>query len=414
MNLNFTIYRQQEEFLRANEHFLAVIAGISAGKSLAGALRSGCAAYGQVGDQRIPVPNLGIVTAPTYTMLRDATIRTFREVAAPIIDSYNKVDALIKLKNGSEILFRSAHDPEVLRGTNAAWWWGDEAALYDPSVWHIMIGRLRQFGQFGYAWLTTTPKGRNWIWQQFVRQQRPDYRIIKARTRDNLFLAKAFIDGLEQNYVGDFARQELEGDFVAFEGLVYPHFDRATHISTARPAEFARVVAGVDWGFTNPGVIVVFGVDSDGRMWGLHEEYQRQRRIEEWAAVAKELRDVYTIDRFHCDPAEPTNIDAFNRVGCRAVQADNNVNAGIQQVTQRLVVRGDGMPRLIFAPGFANTIAEFEQYQWMPQRGGGLADKPVKSNDHTMDAVRYAVMSQAEARQSRVAVDYSTYETRMR
>jgi len=195
---------------------------------------------------------------------------------------------------------------------------------------------------------------------------------------------------LAESYTGDFARQELEGDFVAFEGLIYPFFNRDTHVTTRTwPTQFALTVAGVDWGYANPGVIVVYGVDSDGRMWGLHEEYVRRRRVEEWAVLARQLEQQYNVDYFFCDPAEPDNIDQFNRLGVHAVPAENEVWLGIQSVQNRLVVQGDELPRLLLPPAFVNTATEFEQYQWMEFKEG-IHDKPKKVNDHTMDATRYA------------------------
>lgn len=72
---------KQAAFISSPSRHLAMVGGIGSGKSQGGAVRSLRAAYGWVGDQRIETPNLGVVTAPTYPMLRDATIRTFRDVA---------------------------------------------------------------------------------------------------------------------------------------------------------------------------------------------------------------------------------------------------------------------------------------------------------------------------------------------
>lgn len=332
-----------------------------------------------------------MVTAPTYNVLRDATIPTFRDVCGDSIEHMTMSSPInARMTNGSTIFFRSADQPENLRGPSISWWWGDEAALYHKDVWRIMLGRLRQGGKLGYAWLTTTPKGRNWIYQEFIQKQRERYAIFKARTKENTFIDKEYYEMLAESYTGDFARQELDGDFVAFEGLIYPFFDRDTHISTRKqPDQFAMVVAGVDWGYANPGVIVVYGVDGDGRMWGLHEEYARRRRVEEWADLAKQLEQQYKVEFYFCDPAEPDNIDAFNRMGVRAVPAENEVWLGIQSVNNRLPVQGDNLSRLILPPEFVNTASEFEQYQWAEHKEG-LHDKPKKVNDHTMDATRYA------------------------
>lgn len=406
-------YPKQGEFLFSEEHHAAFIGGIGSGKSIGGAQRALLASQGYIGKRKLlPTPNLAMVTAPTYTMLRDSTLRTFMETAGDAVRSYNKNEWLATMANGSEVIFRSTEHPERLRGPSISWWWGDEASLYVPSVWLIMVGRLRQFGKYGYAWITTTPKGRNWVWKRFVENGagNPDYRLVQATSADNPFLDQAIIDAWNTEFVGDFARQELGGEFVGFEGLIYSEFDRGTHIVTQRPQDFMQVVAGVDWGYTNPGVIVVFGVDGDGRMWGLHEEYRRQRRIEDWAAVAKELRDTFRIARFFCDPSEPTYIRTLVEAGCKAEAADNRVTPGIQTVKQRLVRRGDGKPRLLFSPGFAQAAGEFEQYQWKPQRAGGFADEPVKANDHVMDAIRYAVMGvDAGLKRGRVTVGAERY-----
>lgn len=385
------LYGPQFDFVTAEDHYLAFVAGIGSGKTLSGSARALAATQGYIGSQRIRTPNLGIVTAPTYPMLRDVTIRSFLEMAEGLVRDYNKSESRISMRNGSEILFRSTEHPERLRGPSISWWWGDEAALYLPNVWQIMIGRLRQYGLHGWAWITTTPKGRNWIWQRFVQAVRKGYRLFKTSTLANPYLDKEFVQALVEDYVGDFAAQELYGEFVAFEGLIYAEFDRMKHVTTAKPDLFKTVVAGVDWGWTNPGVITVFGVDGDGRMWGLHEEYQRQRRIEEWANVALELRNIYGIKQFFCDPSEPKYIQAFQEKGCKAEAANNEVNAGIQRVKNRLVVRADGKPRLIFQPSFAWTFSEFEQYQWRPVKTGGFADEPMKANDHCMDSIKYAV-----------------------
>jgi PBSX family phage terminase large subunit len=394
MEMQINLFEAQGRFVGTSAHYAAFVGGIGSGKSHSGAIRALMASQGYIGSkQRIPTPNLGIVTAPTYPMLRDSTLRTFLDVAGDAVSSFNKSDMLIKLANGSEIIFRSTEDSERLRGSNVAWWFGDEAALYTPGTWRIMIGRLRQFGQQGYAWIATTPRGRNWLYQVFIRDNadNPDYKIFKASSSDNIYLDRAVIDAWRQSYVGDFARQELEGEFVAFEGLVYPEFDRGLHVTSKRPDDFHTVIAGVDWGFANAGVIQVIGLDYDNRAYLVHEEYARQRRIEEWVTRAVQLRDTWKISAFYCDPSEPDYIKAFTGGGLKATQANNTVTTGIQAVKARLVRQSDGLPRLLVSPSCVNTIAEFESYQWSENRYG-MKDAPVKSNDHCQDSLRYGVM----------------------
>lgn len=410
----FDLHPLQGEFVYSRAHHAAFIGGIGSGKSWAGCVRAILASMGEVGGVRIPTPNLGVVTAPTYPMLRDATLRTWIDLAEQYVPGFdramlNKGEMVARLPNGSEVLFRSTEHPDRLRGPSIAWWFGDEAALYPATVRRIMVGRLRQGGALGYDWIATTPRGRNWVWQTYARQVRADYALVTATSADNVFLDREIVEMWESEYSGDFARQELGGEFVAFEGLIYADFEPGRHVSRARPDTFARVVAGVDWGFANPGVIVVAGVDGDGRIYVLSEAYERRRRVEEWAEVALQMRDDWGISAFYCDPSEPEYIKAFRERGLKAEGADNAVLPGIQAVKNALATRADGRPGMTISPACANLLGEFEQYVWAENRHG-IKDEPVKANDHALDAMRYAVMAMVgKQRKIRVGVGASKY-----
>lgn len=395
--MDIHLHPKQIDFVLAPEHHVAFVGGIGSGKSYSGSVRALMAAGGQIGGQRIPTPNLGVITAPTYSMLRDATLRTFLEISGKAVVNFNKSEMKATLINGSEILFRSTEHYERLRGPTISWWFGDEAALYRRNVWQIMLGRLRQHSRYGYAWLATTPRGRDWIYQRFAVAVKAGYRLIRSKTAENPYLDREFIEALREEYSGDFALQELEGEFIAHEGLIYPEFDVLRHEfrGPVEMVKFKEVIAGVDWGWNNPGVILVGGIDKDDRITILHEEYQRKRSIEQWSEVAASLKAEWRIDRFVCDPSEPDNIKLFREAGCEAKGANNKVLPGIEQVRQRLVVRDDGLPRLRVMPAAANLISEFGQYEWAANRDG-LRDEPRKANDHAMDALRYLIMEAAD------------------
>jgi phage terminase large subunit len=269
----------------------------------------------------------------------------------------------------------------------------------------IMIGRLRQFGKRGYEWRTTTPRGRNHIWQTFVRdnQNNPDYFLIQATSADNVFLDRSIIEDWEREYVGDFADQELGGEFVAFSGLIYSEFDRRLHVTTKRPDTWTYAEAGVDWGFSHAGVITVGLMDGDGRMHIVQQEYAKQRLIEDWVEVGKQLKETWGIRKFHCDPSEPDYIKKFRGAGLNAVEAINSVLPGIQAVKARLVRRADGRPRLTYDASCVHSFDEYDMYQWSEDRYG-MKDAPLKVHDDTKDSERYLIMGvDKPARQYRQA-----------
>lgn len=224
-------------------------------------------------------------------MLRDATLRTFMELARQgrVLANWRAGDMTATLVNGTDILFRSADDPERLRGPNLGWFWLDEAALMPVDAWNIMLGRLRE--RPGRAWITTTPRGDNWIYQRWVRNPLPGYELVRSSSRDNPFLPRDFVANLEAAYTGRFARQEIEGDFLLdTPGALW----RRAEIDEARvvraPA-LQRVIIGVDpkasvEAESETGIVAV-GKGDDGHAYVLADD-SLDGTPEQWAqSVAK-------------------------------------------------------------------------------------------------------------------------------
>jgi hypothetical protein len=197
------------------------------------------------------------------------------------------------------------------------------------------------------------------------------------------------------------------GRWVAAEGVVYEEFDRGLHVinSFPIPRDWRRV-RSVDFGYTNPFVCQWWAIDPDGRAYLYREVYRAGRLVEDHA------RDIRALTG--SDPIEATVADhdaedraTLARHGIVTVPARKAVGLGIQAVQARLRPAGDGKPRLfIFRDALAArdeslvasrrpvcTADEFETYSW-PKGADGkpVKEEPVKSDDHGMDAMRYAVM----------------------
>ena len=195
-----TFSEPQRAFWENGARFRAFIGGVGSGKTYAG-----CAEV-----VRQPANSNGMVIAPTYPMLRDATLRTFMEMLRPLVADFNRSEMRAVLTNGTTVLFRSADDPDRLRGPNLGWFWLDEAAMMEPDAWSIMIGRLRELP--GRAWATSTPRGKNWLYERFTSGE--DYHIVRSSSRDNPFLPPDFVLSLERTYDTEWIAQELEGEFL--------------------------------------------------------------------------------------------------------------------------------------------------------------------------------------------------------
>lgn len=377
-------YPQQANFVRDSARFCAFIGGIGAGKTYGGALKAlqWLLAWG---DR----PSVGLVVAPTYRMLADATLRTYQDVLRFTPAMFRKSDMMVYWGK-AQILFRSADEPEHLRGPNTHWAHIDESALCARETFDIVIGRVRADGTAGPVWLTTTPKGRNWVYD---RVRDGTLKVYRARTEDNPHTSTEFKDSLRRVYTGQFAAQELDAEFVAFEGLVYDEFRRDVHIRERDKSEFQRFIIGVDEGYTNPAVALVIGVDGDGRVHVIEEFYQRRVLQESFVEEIGRLAQVYDVEAVYVDPSAAGLIAALRSAGVPTRAARNDLRQGIQAVKARLAVAGDGGPRLTAAPRCAQLIAEFEMYVWAKDHRGIVTDKPEKQTDHAMDALRYGVMA---------------------
>jgi phage terminase large subunit-like protein len=233
----------QRAFVEDEHRYTLLLGGVGAGKSYAGAVKA-LARF--AASTR---PSLGLVVSPTYPMLKDATWRTALDVWKPLISRVVENTMRIVLVTGDEVIFRSSDDPDRLRGPNASWAWIDEAALCHPETWPITIGRLRQFGEVGTAWLTTTPKGMNWLYDVFVTQATDETAVHRAATWANPFVDSRFVQTLRSQYGGEFARQEIEAEFIADQAgtlIEWRHLEAAQRRPAAYDGAAGPVIAGLD------------------------------------------------------------------------------------------------------------------------------------------------------------------------
>jgi predicted phage terminase large subunit-like protein len=182
--------------------------GVGAGKTYAGAI--------EVINQ--PPGSLGIAVSPTYTMLKDTTLRTFLELYenSGLIVSLNKTDMSMILKGERTVLWRSADKPEKLRGINAGWAWMDEAAFCDEEAYGVILGRLRR--RPGKLWLTTTPNGKqNWVYRLVCSG---NVSVTRAPTQTNTFNPDFYVQTMLSSYDPQRAAQEIEGEFVDTDGAL--------------------------------------------------------------------------------------------------------------------------------------------------------------------------------------------------
>jgi PBSX family phage terminase large subunit len=364
IEIDLSHHKKQSDFVFCDDLYTAFIGGIASGKSYGGAVKSLLAA----GKGK----SLGMIVAPTYTMLQDVCWRAVSDMAREAIVKANTSKMTMTFKGGGEILFRSADNPERLRGSNLNWTWIDEAGSCSSGTWEIIIGRLRAGNAAGKLWVTSTPKGRNWLYRVSDSMT-----IFRASTMENPYLAQEYIDAITKNYHGEFARQEIYGEFVSMEGVVYPMFSRASHVTERNRADMKQFYLALDEGYTNPAVVLDIGEDSDGRLHVFQEWYEKGKLQETVVQLCKKWHEQFPRTLMAVDAAAAGLIADLKNNSLPAEPHKGRVLDGIQKVQNYLSVQEDGKPRLTIDPHCVNLINELESYVWKEGK-----DEPVKENDH--------------------------------
>lgn len=281
-----------------------------------------------------------------------------------------------------------------IRGVTLHGAYVDEITLIPRDFFVMLLSRLSTVGAKLFG--TTNPDSpRHWLKTEYLDNPEIDVYRIKFLLDDNTTLPQDYIDNLKKEYSGVFYRRFILGDWVAAEGAIYPMFDAKIHISDKVPKLRMHWIAA-DYGHTNPTAYIRLAAGDDGRVWVIDEYYhmadktgskspkQYSRDMIAFAAKS-DMPDVVVID-----PAAEGFIlqlkeDAPN---LRIKRADNAVLEGIQ-----LVASAIDAGVLMIHPRCKHLIEEIQGYSWDSKAQERGEDKPVKTNDHACDALRYALMA---------------------
>lgn len=213
---------------------------------------------------------LGLIGAPTYAMLRDATQSAFfdilRENGLP--HEFNKAENMVVMKDTrSLVIFRSLDEYERLRGTNLSWFGIDELTYTAEEAWMRLEGRLRDpkaARLCGFA--VWTPKGYDWVYHRFIENKKRGYAVVLAAPFENRYVLDKvpdFYERLRTSYDETFFRQEVLGEYVVSKnGRVYPEFTRADHVRQAAADPNLPLLWALDFN-VNPMCSVVAQIQGD-------------------------------------------------------------------------------------------------------------------------------------------------------
>ena len=267
----------------------------------------------------------------------------------------------------------------------------DEVALMPESFVNQATGRCSVAG--AKLWLNCNPAGpSHWFYKKWIEGDSPKKQNVlhlHFTMEDNYSLAQEIKDRYERMYSGVFYDRYIRGLWVAAEGLIYTMFNKDFHVVPAEPRPYDKYIMSCDYGTINPTSIGLWG-RSNGKWYRMREYYfdsrkeKRQRTDEEHYAELEALAGDLHISAVIVDPSAASFIEVIRRHGRFMVeQASNRVIDGIRDVAVHLNA-GD----IFICDCCADCIREFGLYRWDEK---AAEDRPLKTDDHAMDDVRYFV-----------------------
>lgn len=283
-----------------------------------------------------------------------------------------------------------------IRGVTLNGAYVDELSLAPRSFFAMLLSRLSAPGAKLFA--TTNPDGpRHWLKTEYL--DRPGLSVYRKKflLEENPALEPAYIESLKREYRGVFYRRFIQGDWAAAQGAVYPMFDPARHVAEHLP-EMRFTWIGCDIGHTNPTAFVRLGAGKDGRIYVIDEFYHSAEQSGPMAPsqYARALvrfaggpTGEWVPQSVVIDPAAEGFILQLREVcDLRLRRADNAVLEGIQLLSAALDL---GMIQIF--RGCSHLIDEIYGYCWDEKAQRAGEDRPIKQNDHALDALRYALMA---------------------
>ena len=224
---------------------------------------------------------------------------------------------------------------------------------------------------------------------------------------DNPFLDPEIVRNLEKEYAGTvFFQRFILGEWTLAEGLIYKHFSEEKNLYDKPLSDEIRrrsiPYVAIDYGSANPTAFLYILYDPQDRVIYVDREYYYDGRHEvvqktdadyaqDLLAFSQPEQTVAVI----IDPSALSFRIAARRLGYRVKEADNEVLNGIRDVSTLMSVG-----KLKVNAACQNLLKEIRTYAWDEKAAQQLGiDKPIKQNDHAVDALRYFVNTIVRMRQ---------------
>lgn len=278
-----------------------------------------------------------------------------------------------------------------IRGMTAYGAYVNEGSLANEEVFNEIIARCS--GDGARILVDTNPDNPNhWLKKNYIDNKSEGILEYKFTIDDNSFLSDRYKANLKASTPsGVFYDRTINGLWVSGDGAVYKDFKEEVHYIAEKDINkmnIKKYIVGVDWGFEHYGAMVIIGVTDNNKYIVLKEYAYRHEYIGWWVKLASKIIEKYGNIPFYVDTARPDNNKYLEKKGIYVIGGNKKVIAGIQYIgglikSNRFFVVKDNVDKF---------KEEIYSYVWNDKT---FKDDVKKENDDVLDAIRYAIYTDA-------------------
>tara|TARA_Y100001963_G_scaffold157001_1_gene252035 strand:- start:841 stop:2364 length:1524 start_codon:yes stop_codon:yes gene_type:complete len=310
--------------------------------------------------------------------------------------------AMVTLPSGGQIRSLSADSGAAkFQGSAVNFIWMDEEPPKD--VWEECM--LRLVDKSGSSCITATPiKGLTWMFDVFVDNPIEGLTTCRISGLDNPYVPSDKLRQAVSHLSAAQQKTRLFGEFTAQSGLIYDNFDPNLHVIDPIPIkdhpEGSLYFESIDFGTKHPFVCLWVALlpsgyhGSDSCYYVFKELYWTNKTTIQSGRQILKMRDGLKIDMTIADPeSKDGRLTLSREVGINTIAAPKHMGvvAGIEMCREIMTPNKEGKCRLLISKECKNLIREMKLYRWNDRTS---QDKPIKKDDHALDALRYLIMQQ--------------------
>lgn len=395
-------YKQNEYILNANARWNFKVGAVRSGKSYVDTAYIVPSRIRAVAKQ----PGLAVILGVSRDTIERNVLEPMREIYTNTLVSHinNKNQAFVCGEWVYCLGAEKVSQVAKIQGSSIKYCYGDEVAKWNKEIFEMLKSRLdKPYSCFDGS---LNPEGPNHWLKKFLDQEDLDKYIQHYVIDDNPYLPQDYVENLKKEYMGTvYYDRYILGKWALAEGLIYPMYQKAL-IDKIPNDEVFEYCVSMDYGTMNAFAMLLWERHADGIWYASRRYYYSGRDTGVQKTDMEYLKDIETtlFDLVEAirqtnekngplkgmkipviiDPSAASFIALLKKTDwAKVIPANNAVADGIRETASAMY-----QDKIKILSSIPEWKKEVEGYVWDDAADD---DRPIKENDHLMDAMRYFV-----------------------